>query len=108
MAKYRVKVLCVCGSGIVTSSMLMMRVRDIFDEEKIPCTVDTSQPFELDGLLRNSQVDMIVSTTPLDSMQNIQCPVIHGHTLLSGIGEAETVEEIRRLGREIMVAHTPA
>lgn len=105
MGKYRVKVLCVCGSGIVTSSMLMMRVRDIFDEEKIPCTVDTTQPFELEGLLQNSQVDMIVSTTPLDSMQNIQCPVIHGHTLLSGIGEAQTIEEIRKIGRQIVAAH---
>lgn len=108
MAKYRVRVLCVCGSGIVTSSMLMMRVRDIFDEEKIPCTVDTTQPFELDGLLQTSQVDLIVSTTPLDSMQNIQCPVIHGHTLLSGIGEAATVEEIRRIGRQIVAAHATA
>jgi PTS system galactitol-specific IIB component len=108
LAKYRVKVLCVCGSGIVTSSMLMMRVKDVFDEEKIPCTVDTTSPFELAGLLRSGTVDMIVSTTPVDSTANIQCPVIQGHALLSGIGEAEVIEEIRQIGRQIVAAHTPA
>ncbi len=108
MAKYRVKVLCVCGSGIVTSSMLMMRVQDVFDEEKIPCKVDTTNPFELEGLLRNATVDMIVTTTPVDSTKNIQCPVIHGHALLSGIGEAEVIEEIRKIGRQIVAEHTPA
>lgn len=108
MAKYRVKVLCVCGSGIVTSSMLMMRVQDVFDEEKIPCTVDTTNPFEMEGILRNSQVDLIVSTTPVDAMQGITCPVIQGHALLSGHGEDEVIEEIRKVGRQIVAAHTPA
>jgi len=88
--------------------MLMMRVKDVFDEEKISCSVDTTNPFELAGLLRNGNVDLIVSTTPLDSTQNILCPVIHGHALLSGIGEAEVIEEIRKVGHQIVAAHSQA
>jgi galactitol PTS system EIIB component len=105
MSKYRLHVLCVCGSGIVTSSMLMMRLQDIFEAEKISCTVDTTSPNELEMLLEARSVDLIVSTTPLDGTRGIKCPVIHGHALLSGIGEDEVVERIRTEGRKIVDAH---
>ena len=108
MSKYRLHVLCVCGSGIVTSSMLLIRVQDIFDEEKISCTVDTTSPNEMESIIASRPVDLIVSTTPLNEMKNIKCPVILGHALLSGVGEDEVVNEIRTIGRKIADAHENA
>jgi PTS system galactitol-specific IIB component len=108
MSKYRVHVLCVCGSGIVTSSMLLVRVQDIFEEEKISCTVDTVSPPGLESIISSSHIDMIITTTPLTEMRGINCPVIHGHALLSGIGEDQVVEEIRAMGRKIVDAHENA
>lgn len=108
MSKYRLHVLCVCGSGIVTSSMLLVRVQDIFDEEKISCSVDTTSPNELESILGSRAVDLIITTTPLTEMKNIKCPVILGHALLSGHGEDEVVEEIRMMGRKIVDAHENA
>ena len=105
MSKYRLHVLCVCGSGIVTSSMLLVRVQDIFDEEKISCSVDTTSPNEMESILASRSVDLIVSTTPITERKNIKCPIILGHALLSGQGEDEVVEEIRRTGRKIVDAH---
>jgi hypothetical protein len=84
---------------------LMMRVQDILEEEKIPCVIDTTSPYELETLLDGRTVDLIVSTTPLTDMRGIKCPVIHGHALLSGIGEDEVVERIRTEGRKIVDAH---
>ena len=108
MSKYRLHVLCVCGSGIVTSSMLLIRVQDIFDEEKISCTVDTTSPYEMESIIASRPVDLIISTTPLGEMKNIKGPVILGHALLSGQGEEEVVEEIRTVGRKIVAAHETA
>ena len=105
MSKFRLHVLCVCGSGIVTSSMLLIRVQDIFDEEKISCTVDTTSPYEMESIMASRPVDLIISTTPLTEMKNIKCPVILGHALLSGHEEDKVVEEIRMLGRKIVDAH---
>jgi PTS system galactitol-specific IIB component len=108
MSKYRLHVLCVCGSGIVTSSMLLVRVQDIFDEEKISCTVDTTSPYEMESIIASRPVDLIISTTPLTEMKNVKCPIILGHALLSGHGEDEVIEEIRSLGRKILDEHENA
>lgn len=105
MSKYRLHVLCVCGSGIVTSSMLLVRVQDIFDEEKISCIVDTTSPNEVETILGSRGVDLIISTTPLTELKDIKCPIIYGHALLSGLGEDQVVEEIRMTGRKIVDAH---
>ena len=108
MSKYRLHVLCVCGSGIVTSSMLLVRVQDIFDEEKISCTVDTTSPYEMESIIASRPVDLIISTTPLTEMKNVKCPIILGHALLSGHGEDEVIAEIRSLGRKILDEHENA
>jgi galactitol PTS system EIIB component len=108
MSKFRLHVLCVCGSGIVTSSMLLVRVQDIFEEEKISCTVDTTSPYGMESIIASRPVDLIISTTPLSEMKDIKCPVILGHALLSGQGEDEVVEEIRTLGRKIIAEHENA
>jgi hypothetical protein len=88
--------------------MLLVRVQDIFDEEKISCSVDTTSPNEVESILSSRPVDLIISTTPLTEMKNIKCPIILGHALLSGHGEDEVVEKIRTLGREIANAHENA
>ena len=42
---------------------------------------------------------------PLDEAER---KIIQGHALLSGHGEDEVIEEIRKVGRQIVAAHTPA
>ena len=108
MSKYRLHVLCVCGSGIVTSSMLLIRVQDIFEEERLSCSVDTTSPNEMESILSSRPVDLIISTTPLTEMKDIKCPIILGHALLSGHGEEEVIESIRTIGRKIVAAHESA
>lgn len=100
-SKSKLNVVAVCGSGIVTSGMLQVRLQDVFDEERIRCVVDTTSPAGLERVLESRRVDLVITVTPLTEMKGINCPVIHGHSLLSGIGEEDVIEEIRRVGHEI-------
>jgi PTS system galactitol-specific IIB component len=100
-SKHRINVVAVCGSGIVTSGMLQVRLEEIFNEEGLKCLVDTTSPSGLERILESRRVDMIISVTPLTEMKGITCPVVHGHALLSGIGEEEVIEEIRKVGHEV-------
>lgn len=100
-SKQRMNVVAVCGSGIVTSGMLQVRLEEVFNQERLRCNVDTTSPRGLETILQSRRVDLIITTTPLTDMKGINCPVIHGHALLSGIGEEEVIEEIRRVGHEV-------
>ena len=105
MSKYRLNVLCVCGSGTVTSGMLLVRVQDIFSDEGISCIVNTTSPNELKTILATRHVDLIITTTPLTELKGITCPVIAGHALLSGFGEEDVIEQIKNEGKRITSEH---
>ncbi len=100
-SKYRINVLAVCGSGIVTSGMLLVRLQEVFDEEALSCSIDTTSPSGMERILESRRVDLIITVTPLTEMKGITCPVIHGHALLSGIGEEDVIEEIRKVGHQV-------
>lgn len=105
MSKYRVNALCVCGSGTVTSGMLLVRVQDILSDEGISCTVNTTSPNELETILSTRHVDLIITTTPLTELKGINCPIIEGHALLSGFGEENVIEQIKKEGKRIANEH---
>jgi len=106
MAKKRsnkvIHVLGVCGAGTVTSTMLAMRVQDVLDEEGIRCIIDEIRPTQVFSALETSQVDLIITSSPIMDVEKIKVPVINGHSLLSGFGEKETIEEIRKVANKII------
>jgi PTS system galactitol-specific IIB component len=95
-------VLGVCGAGTVTSTMLAMRVQDVLEEEGIRCVIDEIQPTQVHSTLDTAKVDLIITSSPIPDVEKITVPVIKGHSLLSGFGEAETLEEIRRVANKII------
>ncbi|MDP2966306.1 MAG: hypothetical protein Q8N39_09770 [Pelolinea sp.] len=95
-------VLGVCGAGTVTSTMLAMRVEDVLEEEGIRCRIDEIRPTEVHTYLDTAPVDLIITSSPIPDVEKIKVPVIKGHSLLSGFGEAETIEEIRRIANKII------
>lgn len=106
MAKKRsnkvLHVLGVCGAGTVTSTMLAMRVQDVLEEEGIRCVIDEIQPTQVHSTLETAKVDLIITSSPIPDVEKIKVPVIKGHSLLSGFGEAETLEEIRKVANKII------
>lgn len=97
-----IKVLGVCGAGTVTSTMLAMRVEDVLSEEGIRCRIDEIRPTQVHSTLETAQVDLIITSSPIPDSEKIKVPVINGHSLLSGFGEEETLEEIRRVANKII------
>ncbi|MDK2981178.1 MAG: galactitol system component [Chloroflexota bacterium] len=97
-----IHVLGVCGAGTVTSTMLAMRVEEVLQEEGIRCRIDEIRPTQVLSTLETAPVDMIITSSPIPDEDKITVPVIKGHSLLSGFGEAETIEEIRSVATKII------
>ncbi len=97
-----IHVLGVCGAGTVTSTMLAMRVEEVLEEQGIRSVIDEVQPTQVHQTLENGKVDMIITSSPIPDVEKITVPVIKGHSLLSGFGEKETIEEIRQTAMKIV------
>jgi len=93
------KVISVCGSGTVTSSMVAMKVKDLLEEMKISASTTEVNPSGVDALITEGSYDFIVHTSPL--VRKYDIPTINAVGLLTGIGEDECLEEIKKTAGEL-------
>lgn len=84
------KVLVICGTGIATSTVVAIRIREFCATRNIP--VEVSQGKVMDIVRGIEGYDLIVATTPIPSKVNI--PVIQGLPFLTGVGVEATLEKI--------------
>jgi galactitol PTS system EIIB component len=99
MAKKTLNVLAVCGSGVVSSSMIEQKIVDAlesFANVKVVGLVSTS----VKGYVDRGGYDFVVTTSPIPGEINI--PVIKGVALLTGFGEDAVIEEIQRVAKEAL------
>lgn len=89
----RKRIMLVCGSGIVTSTLIMGSVEDILTEGKIRYDILKSSVGELKSMGKNANVDMIITTLEIDESM-VNCPVIMARELLSGMATPELKEKI--------------
>ncbi|XJS10887.1 PTS sugar transporter subunit IIB [Aerococcaceae bacterium WGS1372] len=88
------KVLSVCGSGTVTSSMVAGTLKETLkDEHNIHVSTTESRPTEALQLVQNGNFDFIIHTSPLPK-GDYGVPVINAAGLLTGFGEDEFFEEV--------------
>lgn len=102
MAKKKLNILTVCGSGVVTCSMFDQRIREHLSSLDVDITINGTLPPSVESLVNRGDVDFVVSTTKLPG--KIDVPVIMGVSLLSGFGEDETLEEIMKVATDILAA----
>jgi len=102
MAKKKLNILTVCGSGVVTCSMFDQRIREHLSSLDVDITINGTLPPSVESLVNRGDVDFVVSTTNLPGEINV--PVIMGVSLLSGFGEDETLEEIMKVATDILAA----
>ena len=100
MAKKSLTILAVCGSGVVGSSMISTRLVDILEELGATANVIGLLPNSVQDYVERGGIDFIVTTSPIPG--EITVPVINGVGLLSGFGEDECLEEIKKVAKEIM------
>jgi len=81
MAKKKLNILTVCGSGVVTCSMFDQRIREHLSSLDVDITINGTLPPSVESLVNRGDVDFVVSTTKLPG--KIDVPVIMGVSLLS-------------------------
>ncbi len=84
------RVLIICGTGIATSTVVAIKVREHLLEAGIEAIVDQGKVMDL--LNGEVNADLIVATTEVPS--SVKVPVVAALPLLIGIGEEKVFEEI--------------
>ncbi len=96
MAKKRI--LAVCGTGGVTSSVMASKVREIAQEADVEVEVVNAKVFEVRSQLSGGRYDLIVAATRVTDPGDV--PVVNVMSFLTGVGEEKTVAEIVELLRK--------
>lgn len=93
-------VLAVCGSGVVSSSMIAQKLEDNLKPLGVRVNVIGLLPTSVQTYVDRGGVDFVVTTSPIPGTINV--PVIKGIALLTGFGEDECLEEIKKVAKEIV------
>ena len=91
--KKRFKVLSVCGSGTVTSSMVALKLKEALEDEGITIMTTEAKPTEALNLISGGGYDFIINTSPLIA-GDYGVPIINAVGFLTGFGEEEFIENI--------------
>ncbi|WP_428909922.1 PTS fructose transporter subunit IIB [Niallia sp. Krafla_26] len=87
------KVLSICGSGTVTSTMVAGKVKEEMADRGITITTNTGKPTEALSLIQGGGYDLVVHTSPLPA-GDYGIPKISSISCLTGIGEEEFFDEV--------------
>ena len=85
------KVYTVCGSGVATSVMCSKKIKEYCDNHGVDVEVSPISFGQLSG--NNVSADLIVSVNSKLKLNN-DIPVISGISLLTGIGQEDTLKQI--------------
>lgn len=91
----RIKILTVCGSGTVSSSMLSEKLKDSLEEYGYRVSTNEVSPGGVSGALMTGKYDFIAYTSPVSGEYNI--PVINAVGFLTGFAEEEFIEEVLKV-----------
>lgn len=82
-------ILVACGTGVATSTVVNMRVKEELEKNNINATVEQCKVSELPSKIGNA--DLVITTT---SYQSDKIPVIRALSFLTGIGIDADVAKI--------------
>lgn len=92
MAK-KAKILTVCGSGIVTSSMIANKITEMLEEEGYDVTAMESNPSELETYLSRDKYDLVAYASPINESDLNGTPALPAIGLITGRGDDEFKEK---------------
>ena len=84
------RVLIICGSGIATSTVVAIKVREHLEQVGIPAIVEQGKVMDL--VRGDVDADLIVATT--DIPDRVTVPVVRALPLITGFGEDAVFEEV--------------
>ena len=81
----------ICGSGVVTSSMVANKIVELLGDEGYDVSTVEANPSELEGYCMREKFDLIAYSSPIGD----PCggPALNAIGLITGMGEEEFVEQ---------------
>lgn len=97
-----VKILSVCGSGTVTSTMVAEKLKEHLLDEGYKVEATEARPTEALSMAQAGSYDVIVHTSPLPEGE-YGAPIIDAFACMTGIGEdqfyADVVAALQEAGK---------
>lgn len=87
----RIKILSICGSGVVTSSMVANKLIELFAEEGYDVSTTEANPSELENYCMREKFDLIAYSSPIGD--SFGTPALNAIGLITGLGEEEFMEQ---------------
>lgn len=91
--KKSIKLLTVCGSGIVTSSMIANKLTEMFEDEGYDVTAMEANPSELATYVAREHYDLVAYASPINEEDLNGTPALPAIGLITGMGEDEFLEQ---------------
>ena len=88
----KVKALIACGGGIATSTFAAEEISRIASECSVDVQIVKSRIVDVPAMAKDFDVCFVTS----GYAQAIDCPLVRVNGLITGIGEEETIAEIRK------------
>jgi len=85
------RVLVACGNGIATSTVVATKIREACEDAGVDVSVNQCKLLEVESKV--SDYDLLVTTGKFTGGE-VTIPTIGAMSLLTGVGEEETIEEI--------------
>jgi galactitol PTS system EIIB component len=88
------KVMVCCGTSMITSSIVINKLKEVFKKEKMDVKFIQCNFSEAPSNARINQPDVIVPTGAMDSKAVGGIPVVRGTSFVTGVGVEQTINEI--------------
>lgn len=87
----KIKILSICGSGVVTSSMIANKLKDLFKEKGYYASTTEANPSELETYVMREKFDFIAYSSPIGNSFGV--PALNAIGLITGMGEKKFMED---------------
>lgn len=87
----KIKVLTICGSGVVTSSMIAHKIVEMFKDYNYDVTAVEANPSEVESYVMRDKYDFIAYASPI--FDSFGIPAIKAMGLITGMGDDQFMEE---------------
>ncbi len=91
-------VVTVCGSGVVTSSMIAQKIKEQLRDRGWQATMLEASPVSLKSVITGKDVDVIVCASPVT--EDLGIPKVKGMGMVTGMGEEKVMNEICKVLEE--------
>lgn len=86
------QIIVACGSGVATSTAVVAKVKDLLDSNGFAGDYTIDQCAIADAVGKSKSADLVIATTV--KPDGIACDFISGIPFLTGIGKANTEQQI--------------